>query len=167
MPRWVKIRKYNIEVTKLGLVRDLYSKLLFKPFNSNGYKQISIKLNGKWIKKNIHQLVARAFLGPCPKNKEVNHIDLDKSNPKLSNLEYLTSSENKQHAIRNGVKYGGSVTNRLGESNGMAILTEKDIIEIRLLHSQGFPQRAIMDLFGISQPLVSYIVNRKTWKHLK
>src|SRR5712675_2200063 len=130
MPRWVKIRKYNIEVTKLGLVRDLYSKLLFKPFNSNGYKQISIKLNGKWIKKNIHQLVARAFLGPCPKNKEVNHIDLDKS-------------------------------------KRMAILTEKDIIKIRLLHSQGFPQRAIMDLFGISQPLVSYIVNRKTWKHLK
>ena len=52
----------------------------------------------------LHRLVAETFL-PNPENKpEVNHIDGDKGNCSVSNLEWMTSSENKLHALSTGLK---------------------------------------------------------------
>ena len=51
---------------------------------------------------NVHKLVARAFLGPCPKGMEVNHKDLHDKSPRVSNLEYMTRPENAKHAFSNG-----------------------------------------------------------------
>ena len=62
------------------------------------YKTVSYMENGKQKQIAVHRLVALAFL-PNPENKpEVNHIDGDKSNNNVSNLEWVTRSENTQHA---------------------------------------------------------------------
>lgn len=71
-----------------------------------GYYQVSMKdASGNWKKKYIHVLIAEAFI-PKPTDKgkvEVNHIDGDKGNNTLENLEWLTHKENIEHAIENGL----------------------------------------------------------------
>jgi hypothetical protein len=61
---------------------------------------ISIYKNGKRKSEKVHRLLAQSFI-PNPENKpQVNHIDGDKSNNKLSNIEWCTAKENIQHAFR-------------------------------------------------------------------
>lgn len=52
----------------------------------------------------IHSLVMSAFVGPRPALHETNHIDGNKANNALSNLEYVTKSENTIHAVRLGLR---------------------------------------------------------------
>ncbi len=52
------------------------------------------------VARHVHSLVAEAFIGPRPVGYEVNHRDLNPMNPALSNLEYVTHSENLEHAFR-------------------------------------------------------------------
>lgn len=61
----------------------------------NGYLQVSL-VNAEGVRKNhyVHRLVMETFIGKCPDNCEVNHIDEDKKNNNLSNLEYVTHKTN-------------------------------------------------------------------------
>jgi hypothetical protein len=63
---------------------------------------------------SIHRLVMLAFVGECPEGKEVNHINGKKYDNRLSNLEYVTRSENIRHAVRLGLK-GGAHKNKQEE----------------------------------------------------
>lgn len=73
-------------------------------FTKTGYECIKLHdKTGKRFNKTIHRLVAETFI-PNPLNKsEVNHIDGDKSNNDITNLEWVTSSENKRHARTTGL----------------------------------------------------------------
>ena len=67
----------------------------------NGYMLVNLHKNGKRYYKYVHRLVAQAFI-PKPENKtEVNHIDEDKTNNHVSNLEWLTHKQNLNHGTRN------------------------------------------------------------------
>lgn len=69
----------------------------------HGYYEISLKKNGMEKRYKVHRLVAMAFI-PNPEGKpEVNHIDGNKSNNSILNLEWVTSKENKQHAWQTGL----------------------------------------------------------------
>lgn len=73
-------------------------------FTNTGYECIKLVKDGVRKSPTIHRLVALQFI-PNPDNKaEVNHIDGDKSNNHVSNLEWSTSSENKKHALQTGLK---------------------------------------------------------------
>lgn len=94
------------EVSSLGNIRNK-SSLILKTYKLNsGYLAIKLAYDGKRYHKLIHRLVAIAFIDDNLENTklEVNHIDGDKLNNKLSNLEIVTSSENKIHAISTGLK---------------------------------------------------------------
>lgn len=73
--------------------------------DSKGYKYIDIR--NKVVERKcpkLHRLVALAFL-PNPYNKpQVNHIDGNKLNNRIDNLEYVTNKENRQHALESGLK---------------------------------------------------------------
>lgn len=92
-------------ISKDGRVYSFKSKTILKGWiYRDGYRRYDLKINGKKFKKAAHRLVAKAFL-PNPENKEyVNHKDLDKLNNSLSNLEWVTPSENNLHA-RGHVNY--------------------------------------------------------------
>lgn len=80
----------------------------------NGYKRVGLTGNNNKRKYlSVHRLVAQAFI-PNPDNKpQVNHKDSDRSNNSVTNLEWVTSSENNTHAYKFGKNYP-----RFGKENG-------------------------------------------------
>lgn len=83
---------------KLLRIRDWY----ISKYGSDNVTYIFVNLEKEWrkITKALHRLVAIAFI-PNPNNYPiVNHIDWNKQNPKVENLEWVTASENIQHAFR-------------------------------------------------------------------
>jgi hypothetical protein len=66
----------------------------------NGYLEVCLAKDTVKTMKLVHRLVAEAFLGES--ELHVNHKNLDKTDNRLSNLEWVTRSENMQHAIENG-----------------------------------------------------------------
>lgn len=78
--------------------------------DSIGYKVVTLSVNGKCTTHTVHRLVAIAFI-PNPNGKPfVNHLDGNKHNNHVSNLEWVTGSENTQHAWDTGLltrKFGG------------------------------------------------------------
>ena len=68
--------------------------------NHKGYLQVCLTLDGKKVTKRVHRLVAESFI-PNPKGlPQVNHIDGDKTNNDISNLEWCDNSQNQKHAYR-------------------------------------------------------------------
>lgn len=104
----------------------------------------------------IHRLVAKAFLGPYPPNKEVNHIDHDKMNPRLTNLEYVTHKKNVEEAVLRG---------RLQGRRGR-VLMASDIPLIRRMLTEGYSQNAIGQFFNVTRDAISNIKCRRNWKHI-
>ena len=73
--------------------------------STNGYVYVLLCGKGKCKNVRLHKLVAEAFI-PNPEHKEqVNHIDGDKTNNKVENLEWCNNAENIKHAYRTGLTY--------------------------------------------------------------
>ena len=91
----------NYFITKDGKIFN--SKKQLKTYKGERYEKVVIKINGKPTMKYIHRLVAEAFI-PNPYNKEtVNHIDGNKKNNTIDNLEWATQSENNYHMWKTGL----------------------------------------------------------------
>lgn len=67
-----------------------------------GYRRVTLSINGKTLRDLVHRIVAEIYL-PNPDNKpQVNHIDNDRGNNAVSNLEWCTISENALHGVKQG-----------------------------------------------------------------
>ena len=86
---------YSLNYNNTGTVKELKTST-----THCGYKIVCLRKNKRPCWKSVHRLVAKAFI-PNPDNKNcVNHIDGDKSNNCVKNLEWVTHSENMVHAYR-------------------------------------------------------------------
>jgi len=70
---------------------------------TGGYPRVAVSTLGKVFHVRVHTLVARAFLNRPSRDHVVNHIDGDKTNNVLDNLEWVTRSENTKHAFKAGL----------------------------------------------------------------
>lgn len=71
--------------------------------NQDGYLFVNLQRNGKKRMLLVHRLVAQAFVDNKQHKPEINHIDGDKTNNNAENLEWVTSYENIDHALKNGL----------------------------------------------------------------
>lgn len=94
---WKDIEEYAdiYEVSTLGNVRNKVTGIMKVPHdNGHGYKSVSLSKNGHYKTRYVHRLVANAFIDNHENKLEVHHIDSDRSNNKLDNLQWVTSKEN-------------------------------------------------------------------------
>lgn len=80
-------------VSNLGRIRKGNDKIMSTPTNSKGYVIFVAMLNGKRVSRALHRVVAEAFLGDIA-GAEVDHLDFDKTNNAVSNLEIVSRQEN-------------------------------------------------------------------------
>ena len=117
--KWKVIENYpNYQISNYGRVKSLkyYSNvhkkyydrelMLKEKTNKSGYKYVSLGCGKRGKKKafSIHRLVAQAFISNPNSYKEVNHIDGNKNNNCVENLEWCTRKENILHAYKLGLK---------------------------------------------------------------
>ena len=145
--------KYRYFITSKGLIFSLASGELkqlnptMRGKNRNQYLFVRLELEGKLKGVNIHRLVAENFLGPKPSDEHViNHIDGNKQNNDVSNLEWTTVAGNTQHAYRTGLaggrkhgSYKGPVCAENEEGFGYVFFDSKQAIEA------GFNPNSISD----------------------
>lgn len=95
----------NHAVSNYGEVKNLVSGSIRKPQinNRSGYYHIGFYMNGEHKHIYVHKLVAEAFLGERPPGYQINHIDGNKLNNCVDNLEYCTKSDNIRHAYKSGL----------------------------------------------------------------
>ena len=102
---WKDIENYegHYQVSNLGRVRNK-SKRIMKSYQINsGYLCLKLHKSSERSSVLIHRLVLLTFKPiEHPQDYEVNHLDEDKTNNALSNLEWCSSSENKQHSLQSG-----------------------------------------------------------------
>lgn len=111
MAKAFKIKDFpDYYITDTG---DVYSRVVEKHNNPTGrikrikvmknkwgYMQVGLRRDNRYYSKTVHRLVAQAFI-LNPENKaQVNHIDGDKTNNCVGNLEWVTASENTQHKFK-------------------------------------------------------------------
>ena len=117
---WKDIEEYEglYQVSNLGRVKRVNTnRILSSDINSQGYLRVKLSKNSTKSNKRIHRLVAQAFI-PNPENKpQVNHIDEDKINKLVSNLNWMTAKENNNHGTRNA-RMGESIS----KSNSIPII---------------------------------------------
>ena len=106
MEIWRDIHGYEgkYQVSNYGRIKSLYTNKLKKATIKNtGYKCVDLYLNGKRENKTIHRLVAMAFIPNPNSYKVINHIDGNKLNNNVNNLEWCTQSYNIKHSYDNNL----------------------------------------------------------------
>ena len=170
---WRKIFHDLYEVSENGRVRriapwktGIIGQVTRKPkeikLHKTQYGYLQAVLSKDSVKRyfQVHRLVAEAFIGPCPDNYVINHKDGNKANNHYSNLEWVTQKNNIKHSI---------LMNKhpIGSKNGMAILTEDDVKEIKKA-IQDKTKRAcdLADEFCVDRTTISAIKRGKNWQRV-
>lgn len=153
---------YSFAKIKLGIELVPHSQPDKRKGTGSLYPYVSISDNDKKIRNyNIHRLVAETFI-PNPENKpQVNHIDGNKQNNFVTNLEWVTPKENTQHAVKEGL-----MNPPIGERSGSSRHKESQVLEVIRLLADGKPNHEVAKLTGINDRAVSDIRNKRRWGYL-
>lgn len=147
-------------ITKRGEVWSQYKGAYLVPVRTKfGYFRVDLHKEGKGTLFLIHRLVLIAYVGLDLERPQCNHIDGNKGNNCLDNLEWSTRSENQQHAIRTGLREGVK-----GEQNHLSLLSEDDVLSIR--GNKDLSQKELALKYGVDPSNISKILGNITWRHI-
>ena len=102
---WKDIKNFEklYQISNKGRIKNKYGRILKTAVNHNGYIVVYLCKNNKKCSKRVHRLVAEAFIPKVDGKDQVNHIDCNKKNNNVENLEWCTPYENIKHAYINNL----------------------------------------------------------------
>ena len=119
-----------------------------------------MRKEGKRYIKCVHRLVAETFI-PNPNDKpQVNHMDGNKENNAVTNLEWCTCSENQYHGFNTGLKPKGVM-------HPFSKFTKEDITYIKnnyRRNKKGFGVRSLAKKYNVCTSTIRQIITGKTYK---
>lgn len=160
---WKPVKGYEqyYLISDLGRVKTIKTGIIRKlQVHKDGYYCLIICVNNVRHIKYIHKLIAEAFIDNPLNYIEVNHIDGNKKNNCISNLEWCTHNENMYHASVTGL-----ITFCRGENINTVKLNESQVIEIRKLKGKVRGNK-IAEQYGVNKSTIYDIFHNVTWKHL-
>lgn len=134
--------------------------LLTYPHSAGGYRMSCLTKDGKHCMDTTHAYVAATFLGPRPEKHDVNHIDGNKANNRVDNLEYTTRKGNMGHAQDTGL------WDNRGEKNGQAKATESQILAAHADMVAGATISKAAAANGLTVGQLTKVRSGKKWQHL-
>ena len=153
-------KKYDyLIINTVGEMIDLRTYWKYSWFiNSRGYLRAFVEIkNGNATRKQVpmlqHKVLMETFVPNQYDKSQVNHIDGNKLNNSLSNLEWVTSKENIEHAIKNGL-----IKTRLNK---------EDVIWIRKVFNpddKEYNYMGLSKLFNVDKKTIRGVIQNKTWK---
>ena len=154
------IEGFNYKISRYSKVINKLSNKKIKPhLDKYGYLRINLYNNGINKKVYIHRLVALTFI-PNPDNKpQVNHIDGNKQNNNISNLEWCTISENAKHAFKIGLRKPNNII------PPSAKLNYKIANDIRLSYSNGVKVKTLSEKHNVSIHTIYKLLSNNSWKN--
>lgn len=180
--RWRRVRlgghDWPYAVSDRGRVRRIepgprtYVGREVKPMlNTGGYLHVWMTrgprtVSGTRVDVLVHRLVAEAFLPPDDDRPHINHINSNRADPRVENLEWCTPAENAAHAIAQADHAGIKFQVRQGEANGSAKLTEDDVREIKRRLATKEPATRIARDYPVSDVVIGKIKRGRIWTHV-
>jgi hypothetical protein len=126
----------------------------------NGYYRITLCFNGFTVKHPVHRLIALAWIGSPPSEKEqINHINGNKTDNRPENLEWCSHMENQRHWCDVLGK------KRVGNELPWAKLDPAKVAAIRAEYPNS-SGRKLAKKFAVNRTTIMRIVNNKTWGHV-
>lgn len=151
-----RVRSVNRVITNcLGVTCRVNGKLLKHGHTAYGYPYVNLCRNNHPVSREVHALVAAAFIGPRPEGMQVCHNDGDPLNNRPQNLRYDTSKGNQSDRLMHG-------TSQNGEQNPIARLNWGAVDEIRRAPS-GVTNKELGEKFGVHAGTVGYARRGRTW----
>lgn len=150
-----------------GSTRLAGGKVLSQKTKKNGYKEVGLYIEPqKGVMKYVHRLMYETFVGEIPLGYEINHIDGNKSNNLLSNLELVTPSENRLHSWH--VLGKKTLTATKGEKHFRAKVSEDFVRNAKAAYKNGV---SVRDIYNDCSDKITLSSLRKicygqTWKHI-
>lgn len=136
----------------------VYGKELIPQLTKDGYLKVTLSKNSISKKYYVHRLVASSFIENPDNLEQVNHIDGNKINNNITNLEWCTKENNLKHASNTGLMQKGS-------SRPSSKLTEEQVIEIYKLKGV-LKAQDIADKYKVSKNTINCILRGSKWKYL-
>ena len=149
---------YNYQISSLGRFKNKVTNHIYKPrLNNKGRYYVCVSMGSRTTRKTIliHRAVAETFIPRDNDELEVNHIDGNRQNNNVNNLEWCTRCENVEHAKINKLfKYG--------LDNHKTKLSDDDVLAIRKLYqTQEMNMSKIAEIYNVSKSCISNIINNK------
>ena len=155
--QWKPVPGYEglYEVSDQGRVKG--PKGLVKPkIGKNGYARTELWKKGERWRPSIHRLVAQTFIENSANKPQVNHLDGNKLNNAVSNLQWCTAQENMLHAV--------AMHNRHGENVSTAKLTEREVTAILVMLEKGVHGKWLADIFGVTNAQITNLRLKRQWR---
>lgn len=138
--------------------RNIKIRYLSSKRPSKGYRGVLLR-NGidKVKRRSVHRIVAQAFI-PNPNNlPQINHLNGDKNDNRVENLEWCTASQNMFHCYKTKLR---TPDVGVGEKHPSARLSNEQIVEIRLMRGRNVND--VSSFFGVTNRHIHLIWARKT-----
>lgn len=159
---WKTLEEYKgIQVSSIGRIKKAANQrrkeriLTEFPKDRDGYCRCTVqKLDGTFTSQPVHRLVAKAFIDNPFNKKAVNHIDGNRSNNRVENLEWVTARENVLHSYQFGNR------KKCKEVPRNTLLTDFQISQIDKLREL-YTVNQIAKLFNIEYQSLKNIIHKK------